>query len=72
MADEESNYYLYFENTCSYELLSESRNSVLFPAEQINAVYACRGVIYCKDGVYYLELKRSMSDNVGIYSKNIK
>lgn len=72
LAGEDSNYYLYSDNTCSYELVSESRNSVLFPAKQINAVYAGRGVIYRKDGVYYLELKRSMSDNVGIYCKNIK
>lgn len=72
LAGEDSNYYLCSDNTCSYELVSETKNIFLFPAKQINAVYAGRGVIYRKDGAYYLELKRSMSDNVGIYCKNIK
>lgn len=72
LADEDSNYYLCSDNTCLYELVSETKNRFLFPAEQINAVYAGGGVIYRKDGVYYLELKRSMSDNIEIYCKNIK
>lgn len=51
----------------SFRALSESRSTVA--AETVNAVKIGGGIVYCKNGVYYMEFIRSMTNNMEIYSK---